>query len=205
MSFLSQRHMSPAGRGVACAPADDASGAAASAGAASPQTSGSPTAPETPSTPGFDKVAVMGNVLWLMTQSGAHKYMMFSDMDWMVVPPVALQQYRLWRGPGPDQQGRQAAPPGSAAAADQPQIPLAFASWAFLTPEADERLRTEGIRAITEDDWNAGEQAWLMDMIAPFGGIEDAMKDLKTTVFPDRTIKTVRPGIGGKGISVVEF
>lgn len=176
------------------APADSASGGAATG---SPAPAGD--------VPGFDKVAVMGNVLWLMTQSGAHKYLMFSDMDWMLVPPVALQQYRLWRGPVPTQPGQEAPPPGSPQAANAPQAPLAFASWAFLTPEAEERLRNDGVRAITEDDWNAGDQAWLMDLIAPFGGIEDAVKELKEVVFPDRTIKTIRPGLGGQGISVVEF
>ena len=33
-------------------------------------------------------------------------------------------------------------------------------------------------RALTEEDWKSGDQPWLMDAIAPFGGRDKVMKEL---------------------------
>ncbi len=103
--------------------------------------------------PGFDKVAVLGEVLWLMQHSSGHKHLYLGDMDWMVTPALALEQYRLWRSDG---------------------LPAAFATWGRLSPEAEARLQS-GIRNFTEDDWDSGGNLWLMDMIAPFGAADEAM------------------------------
>ena len=60
-------------------------------------------------------------------------------------------------------------------------------------------------RALTEADWNSGDQPWLIDAIAPFGGLDEAVVDLKQTIFPDRPIKALRPAPDGKGMTVVEW
>ena len=83
-------------------------------------------------------------------------------------------------------------------------MPVAFASWAFLNEEAEARIRQD-IRALTQDDWKSGDQPWLIDMIAPFGGLDEAVVDLKEKIFPDRTFKALRPAPDGKGHAVVEW
>ena len=40
--------------------------------------------------------AVMGEIVWLMSQSPAHKSFFISDLEWFVMTPVLLQQFRLF-------------------------------------------------------------------------------------------------------------
>jgi cytolysin-activating lysine-acyltransferase len=38
-------------------------------------------------------------------------------------------------------------------------------------------------------DWKSGETLWLADIVAPFGGHDAMIKDLKEKVFPEREVK----------------
>ena len=38
-------------------------------------------------------------------------------------------------------------------------------------------------------DWKSGETLWLVDIVAPFGGHDAMIKDLKEKVFPERELK----------------
>ncbi len=50
-----------------------------------------------------------------------------------------------------------------------------------------------------------GTAVWLMDMIAPFGGADEAMKELREKIFPGQKIKTLQPAPSGDGMAVVEW
>ncbi|MEM8686297.1 MAG: toxin-activating lysine-acyltransferase, partial [Pseudomonadota bacterium] len=39
---------------------------------------------------------VLGEITWLLTQSPAHKGFFISDIEWMIMVPVMLQQFRLF-------------------------------------------------------------------------------------------------------------
>lgn len=58
---------------------------------------------------------VFGQIVWLMSQSPAHKNFFISDLEWMVMPPMLLRQFRIF--PGKNQ-------------------PLGVALWASLSPES---------------------------------------------------------------------
>lgn len=45
---------------------------------------------------------------------------------------------------------------------------------------------------------------WLMDIIAPFGGMEPAIKELRESVFKGRSVKSLQPAPGG-GMGVVTW
>jgi len=38
---------------------------------------------------------MLGDIVWLMSQSPAHKHFSLADLEWMVMPPLALGQYRI--------------------------------------------------------------------------------------------------------------
>src|SRR5262245_51335052 len=41
--------------------------------------------------------AVLGEIVWLLTQSPAHKQAFFiGDLEWMVMPPILMQQLRMF-------------------------------------------------------------------------------------------------------------
>ena len=44
-----------------------------------------------------------------------------------------------------------------------------------------------------------------MDLIVPFGGQQEAAKELKGKVFKDKKIKTLQPAPDGVGMAVVEW
>lgn len=132
---------------------------------------------------GGDKVAVLGNAVWLLTQTPTHKHLFITDLEWLVLPAVALNQFRLWR---------------------RGTVPVAFATWAYLSDEAEARLK-QGIRRIAPMDWKSGDNLWLMDLICPFGGQDEAMKELKEKAFKGKTVKTLQPAPGGEGMAVVEW
>ncbi len=107
----------------------------------------------------IDKITAMGNAVWLMTQSPLHRNLLVSDVDWMLVPPCAFGQFRLWR--------------------NENSLPLAFATWAFVSDEVLERLRGGRNVRIKPDEWRSGETPVLMDLIFPWGGHEEGLKELR--------------------------
>src|SRR5262245_46848392 len=41
--------------------------------------------------------AVLGEIVWLLTQSPQHKQAFFlADLEWMAMPPILLQQFRMF-------------------------------------------------------------------------------------------------------------
>lgn len=132
-------------------------------------------APPVNPTPAFDKVAVLGHAIWVLSNSGPHRHLFIADLEWAVMPPVALGQFRLWH---------------------EKNVPVAFASWALLSEATEQRVMEglklgTGLPKLRPDEWQGGERLWLWDMVAPFGGAEKAFEELKTVVFPGRELRTI--------------
>ena len=123
-----------------------------------------------PAAPAPDKAGVLGHAVWLMTQSPQHRHLLLSDLEWMLIPPVALGQFRLWR---------------------EGTIPSGFATWAYLNEEVEARLKAGPLR-LAPAEWKCGDRLTLMMLLTPFGGAEAAMKDLKEVLFAGRTLHTAR-------------
>ena len=122
---------------------------------------------------------VMGDVVWLMTQSPAHKHLFIVDLEWLVLPPVMLRQFRLVRGK---------------------EKPQAFVTWANLSEEAEQRLMA-GHTRLKPSDWNSGDRAWIVDLVAPFGGQEAVLKEIKQRLFADKPLKLLQPGKDGRPVA----
>lgn len=120
--------------------------------------------------PAIDRVGVLGHAVWLMSQSPMHRHFFMTDIEWLLLPPIVQGQFRLWR---------------------KGNLPEGFATWAFVTDEVEARLK-EGIKRLAPQEWNAGPNLWLMDLITPFGGQENALADLKKVAFKDRHCKMLR-------------
>src|SRR5712691_6083537 len=118
---------------------------------------------------------VLGEIVWLMSQSPLHKQFFISDLEWFVMTPVLLQQFRLFY--------------------DQTK-PIGVAFWATVNDEVEQRLAA-GTTRLRPQDWKSGERLWVVEVIAPFGGAEVMVKDLKAKVFPTREMKFLAVGVGG--------
>ena len=126
----------------------------------------------------LDKVAVLGHAVWLMTRIQSHRHFFISDLEWALLPPIANNQFRLWR---------------------EQNVPLAFATWATVSPEIEQRLLSGNPR-LAPADWASGDRLWLMDLLAPFGQAEAAAQELKEQVFKGQVVKTLKPAPNGQGV-----
>lgn len=129
------------------------------------------------------RLRAIGHAVWLMSRSPLHKHLMLTDIEWLVTPPIMLGQFRMWENSG---------------------NPFGYASWACLGEEAEERIVAKGIRRLMPSDWKSGSQLWLIDFLAPFGGHEAMLKELREKIHPDNKMKMLQSAPGG-GKAVVEW
>ena len=69
-----------------------------------------------------------------------------------------------------------------------PDRPIGVALWGYVSDVVEERLKT-GQARLAPADWKSGEKLWLVDIVAPFGGHDAMIKDLKEKVFPEQEVK----------------
>lgn len=171
----------PAGKGKAVASAAKPGRAAASV-AASGATAGTAktaaaeapaqTAPTraTSEGPRDDMTRLLGQIVTLIGQSPGHRHVFVSDLEWMVLPALMARQARIWR--------RQT---------ENGAVPVIYASWAMVDEAVEARLRQGQLR-LKPSEWRCGDRAWLIDMVAPFGGTDAALVELADNVFPGKTL-----------------
>lgn len=109
----------------------------------------------------------LGEITWLMTQSPQHKQLFIGDLEWFCMPALLHEQFRIYNGPN---------------------SPAAVALWAFVSDETEARLQSDGPK-LRPEEWNGGENPWLIELVAPFGGQEEILADLAVTAFSGRTFK----------------
>ena len=128
---------------------------------------------------------MLGELTWLLTQSPTHRHFALSDLEWMIMPPLLLEQYRVFRGdkdaPFDPEQSEEQIKAG-------PQTPLGYATWALLSEEAETKLNT-GQSRLRPDEWRSGDRLWLVDLVAPFHNegnkhVERMMTDLLQVMKP---------------------
>lgn len=110
--------------------------------------------------PRFDNIAVLGHISWLMSQSPEHRNVFVTDLEWRVMPAVALGQFRIWR---------------------QGNRPIAYASWAFVGPHQKARLNPGTIR-LSPGEWKIGNTAVIVDVVAPFGGLQVIRREVEQMI-----------------------
>jgi len=124
---------------------------------------------------------VLGEITWLMSQSPLHKQFFISDLEWLVMTPVMLQQFRLFY---------------------DKDKPIGVAFWATVNAEVEERLAA-GTSRLRPQDWKSGDRLWVVEVIAPFGGAEEMVKDLKAKVFAGREMRFLAVGERGREIKII--
>lgn len=120
-------------------------------------------------TPGGNQktvAALLGEVIWLFSQSPKHKNFFLSDLEWLVMTPIMLKQLRVFYAP---------------------DRPIGVALWAYVNEEIEKRLMAGNAR-LGPADWKSGDRLWLVDIVAPYGGHEEMIKDLKGKIFPEEKI-----------------
>lgn len=98
------------------------------------------------------KTDALPDVLELMRKSPFHRTWSQGDIKRLIIPPIQLGQFYLLHD---DNDGK----------------PDGFVTWAFLTPEAAKGY-IDKTRKIQPEDWNAGDDLWVIDMVTPHGNMK---------------------------------
>jgi cytolysin-activating lysine-acyltransferase len=91
---------------------------------------------------------VLGEIVWLMTQSPRHKAIPLGDLEWLVMPAILLRQFRIFY------KGEQ---------------PVGVVLWA-LADELVARRIEAGDKRLTAVEWKSGTSMRIVELVAPFGG-----------------------------------
>lgn len=124
----------------------------------------------------MSKVPLLGAVSWLMMQQNATRHTLLSELEWRVMPPLMLDQAKLYM---------------------RDKAPLAYVSWAYLSDEAAKRYQ-QAPHHLMPSDWKSGDQAWIVDLCTPFGGSQEVLKDLREGVFKGHELHQFTLGADGK-------
>lgn len=116
---------------------------------------------------------LLGEMTWLLTQSPLHRALSIGDLEWLVMPALIHQQFYLFRD------------------GDQP---VGLAMWARCTPEAAAKLdrgMIEPENRLTLEEWTAGDQTWLVDLVAPFANLENKQREIMIADLISKPLKGV--------------
>ena len=87
-------------------------------------------------------------VFYIMSQCTKFKDMRLSGIQRIILPPMRLGQYRIY---------------------SDKEVPIGYASWALLSDELSEGYKNNTYK-IKAQDWNSGDNLWLINVLCPKGG-----------------------------------
>ncbi|NUA27140.1 toxin-activating lysine-acyltransferase [Cupriavidus basilensis] len=117
------------------------------------------------------KIPLLGPVSWLMMNNPATRHSFLAELDWRIMPPLILEQAKLYmRG----------------------EMPTGFVTWACLSDAVAERF-AKPPHQLAPGDWKSGDKVFLVDLFAPYGGARDVLEDLKTTVLKGQALHQLVP------------
>jgi cytolysin-activating lysine-acyltransferase len=117
------------------------------------------------------RLPAMGPVIMLYMQSSHRRFQFISDLEWLLLPPLVSGQCKLYM---------------------KKEYPISFISWAYLDEDTEKRLFLNGGK-LRPEDWKSGENLWIIDIVAPFGGVENMLRDIQKNEFPGQTLKMIAP------------
>lgn len=119
---------------------------------------------------------IFGQVVSIFLQSPRHRHLLLADLEWRVIPAIALKQYRLVQHKG--------LPRG---------LPGSFVSWALVNEEVEAQLQQPDFR-LRLQDWKSGDRVWIVDVAGPAEKDPALLDKLKQELFPGRAVR-VRQGV----------
>lgn len=122
------------------------------------------------------KLPLLGPALWLYARDAQRRFTFVADIDWRLMPPLVLDQCRLF---------------------SKSDMPWSFVTWAFVGDAADQRLRSAA-PVIAPHEWKGGEHPWLIDVVAPFGDAEAVAREVAGAIAPGRPVGAWLPNAAGQ-------
>jgi len=114
---------------------------------------------------------LLGKITSLLLASSLHRQYAINDIGAVFLPPIHLNQFRLYKNSDGD--------------------PIALVTWAFFSEEIEKKYLTKKY-FLKPEDWKSGNRLWSIDFMAPFGHMRHVSKDLKENIFPNSHGRSVR-------------
>lgn len=131
----------------------------------------------------LQRLPAVGPVIMLYMQSSHRRYQFIGDLEWLLIPPLVLGQCKLYM---------------------KKEYPISYISWAFLDEAAEIRLLQNGGK-LRPDDWKCGDRLWIIDIVAPFGGVENMLRDIQKNEFPGQLVRLLAPDPKTGGVTSREL
>lgn len=120
---------------------------------------------------------LVGDITLLMATSRVHRAFPVVDLMDVVLPPVHLNQFRIYH--------------------NKNKTPIGLATWGFFTNDVLERYLAGDV-VLTLDEWKNGDRLVFTDFIAPYGHAKLIVHDLRNNIFPQATGCSIRFDAAGK-------
>lgn len=129
--------------------------------------------------------ASVGEIALVYSRSAALKHYALADIEWLILPAVLNGQFHI----------AQAANEESG-----PPTPVAVATWAFVSPEVDQKLSSELLRRVRlrPDEWKCGEIGWIIDWAGDPRGVAATIAWLRAGPFRDKDAKVIVRDLTGR-------
>lgn len=122
------------------------------------------------------KMLLLGEATFLFLNSPLHLGYAVHQLPTFILTPLRLGQFRMYRSA---------------------RGPVGYVAWAWLTAAAAEDYAQQR-RSLVPQDWNAGDQLWFIEFIAPFGHGPRIVADLRQQVFPQAVAQSLRRHADGR-------
>ncbi len=106
--------------------------------------------------PNKDVLQVVGEVCFLCFHSKIHQHWSMRDIGRVFEPAIYLKQFHIYRARN---------------------VPRGLVTWAKLDGAAEAK-HSSGAGLDKFDEWQSGQQFWIMDLIAPWGHGKAIIKDI---------------------------
>ena len=103
---------------------------------------------------------ILGEMVWLLTQSPLHRALAIGDIEWLIMPALLHRQFYVFR---------------------DAERPVGLALWAKCNAAAEAKLERgmlEPENRLAPDEWVAGDRIWLVDLIAPFADASNRHREI---------------------------
>jgi cytolysin-activating lysine-acyltransferase len=125
----------------------------------------------------LDKLPLLGPAVWLFARDQQRRFTFMSDIDWRLIPPMVLDQCKAYT---------------------KMDLPWAFVTWALVSDVVHERLLKGSVIAPVE--WRTGEHLWLIDVVAPFGDVDNVAIETIAAIDPTKIAHAWLPLNNGQSI-----
>jgi len=120
--------------------------------------------------PAEQRFKIIGEVASLMIGSDLHISYNLYDLRNIFIHAIDCDQFRIYH--------------------NKKGLPIGFVCWAFLSEEI-EKLYIAGKYKLKPQDWNSGNNGWIIEFIAPFGHAKKIVSDLRDNIFPTKKGKAL--------------